>query len=446
MLKKVVIVYDAAATNFATIKREVIEPARRLTGLLVGKFVWQPVGFDENARRLKTFLQDGDLVVVAGGDGLASMAANAVLRSQREVTLAVLGYGLTNDISGITRLKRPVLYGDEYVGGIEEIIRRAEEGRTLEVFPLKIEVDGRLWRYALAHIDVGMLAASLASLDEVKKGKLGTMRRKLFGWWWLHRRETWLPEATLGEDVAKPAEDLAEEYVPDEPEPREPSTTKTATQIVLDLVSEPEPAVSSTPSVASVALAVESKSELKPEESPTETNLETADEESDYEMMITGELHGAQLRRARGGAGMLERLRALGGRLGRPHPRPMACAAAPVAPQSIEVGRLLSSRVTDILAVNSLSVGKSWRGGRFYKKPAVFRLGVLQQGSVFGKLKLAAVSRIWHIPGRKTQGKVEIAFLQPSEVFVQTDNAWRKLTEVSKIELSKADRSIRLVK
>lgn len=493
MLKKLVVVYDAGAASFPTIKKEIIEPARKLTGVLVGKFVWQPVGFGENARRLAQFLHDGDLVVVAGGDGLASMAANAVLLTRRDVTLAVVGYGLTHDISGLTRVKRPVLYGDEYVGGVEEILRKADEGKTLEVFPLQIKVNGKPWRYALAHASAGSLAASLQGLDEAPRKRFVGTKLRLFSWRMLHGREGRLPEATLKElpeeldggkediekvenlveaskpvEVAKTVEDVKEVKATEQV--GESKTTKPsikshdksdekvdrgADKQVLLLAGK------KTMAIMAENVATEAKDEAVVPEKVVETPEAVEDkmpvvvESMVCEMMILGELCGRKLRVSRGLAGVLERIGRMRWKFyNMRHGRTVACAVeadAEVAASraevaKVDVGRLLGARVTDLIVVNGLTMGKKWHGGRFYKKPVGFLVKAARLGGVLSEFKMSLVSRIWRIPGSKMKGRIELKFLESQDIYVETDNAWEKITGVETIEIGKSRRSVKMVK
>lgn len=495
MLRKLVVVYDAGAASIATIKKEIIEPARKMTGMLVGKFVWQPVGFNENARRLAQFLHDGDLVVVAGGDGLASMAMNAILRAQREVTLAVIGYGLTNDISGLTRVRRPVLYGDEYVGGIEEIIRKADEGKTLEVFPLKIRVNGRPWRYALAHASVGMMAAGLASLDEGKRKKsLTGAKWRIFGWWLSHKQLEWLPEATLKQlpananaeeiettdheenvlvpdgEVEKKDFDAPEVVSGEEAAVSGEEVVTTGEEAISDGKKDSGEESSSADDVSATEVAspepisVEAaSSEIVAGETVSlgDVSAETASpEEWKYEVMILGELSGRNLRVSRGLAGVRERISRLGWKFYNwRHGRTMACAVefdsdevtVSLPEQSathteVDAGRLLSPRVTDLVVVNGRTMARKWHGGRFYKRPEGFLVKTGRFGSLNGELGWSLAGRIWRIPGKKVKGKIELRFLEPQDVYLQTDNAWQKLTGVETIEISKSQRGVRVVR
>ena len=76
--------------------------------------------------------------------------------SGKDVTLGVLGYGNFNDVARMLKAKQPVKYGDEYIGGVSEIVERFEAGKVKEIYPLEAVVDGEHWRYAPCYITCGV--------------------------------------------------------------------------------------------------------------------------------------------------------------------------------------------------------------------------------------------------------------------------------------------------
>ena len=113
MLKKLIVVYNPRSSKHAAVAQEVLDPARKLSGWLVGKYEVKAAGLRENADELAKILNDGDLVIAAGGDGTAAMAVNGVMRSGKDVALGVLGYGNFNDLARMLKAKRAVEYGGE---------------------------------------------------------------------------------------------------------------------------------------------------------------------------------------------------------------------------------------------------------------------------------------------------------------------------------------------
>ena len=209
---RLILVLNPRSSQYVAVTREILEPARRLKGWTVGKFELDLGDVDDNARRLAGILQDGDLVMAAGGDGTATVALNGVMTAEgrseigdagqsgfgegvrKKVTLAVLGYGNFNDMARMLGVRRRE--------GLEEVVARFAQGETTEIYPLEALVNGKHWRYAAAYVTVGMLAASTAVFDtEPVRWKLRAGRPRLlfslwslFRWYVGNRRRDWLPE------------------------------------------------------------------------------------------------------------------------------------------------------------------------------------------------------------------------------------------------------------
>ena len=213
MAGRLILVLNPRSSQYAAVTREILEPARKLKGWTVGKFELDLGDVDENAARLAGILQDGDLVVAAGGDGTASVAVNGVMMAEegrsgggeagqsgvgegarKRVTLAALGYGNFNDTARMLGVRRRE--------GLEEVVARFAQGQTTEIYPLEALVNGKHWRYAAAYVTVGMLAASTAVFDtepvrwKLREGKprLIFSLWSLVKWYARHHRQDWLPE------------------------------------------------------------------------------------------------------------------------------------------------------------------------------------------------------------------------------------------------------------
>ena len=72
-MKRLIIVYSLRSSRYELFEREVLEPARKLKGWMVGKFEVREASVEENVRELVGQIRSGDLVVAAGGDGTAGM-------------------------------------------------------------------------------------------------------------------------------------------------------------------------------------------------------------------------------------------------------------------------------------------------------------------------------------------------------------------------------------
>lgn len=189
-MRRLFVVYNTTTSHAAEVKEAVLEPLRGLKGWMVGKFEVQAPTVEENAEALAKMLQDGDLVIAAGGDGTAVIAMNGVMRSGKEVTLGVLGYGNFNDVAR--------MLGAKEVG---EIIAKFEQGQTREIYPLEVLVNGRHWRYAPCYVTVGLLAEATQIFDEPKVRKsLETGKRgpifslwQAVKWYFRNKRKEFLP-------------------------------------------------------------------------------------------------------------------------------------------------------------------------------------------------------------------------------------------------------------
>lgn len=175
-MRKLILVYNPSSSHYGGVEEAVLAPARQLKGWMVGKYAVKPTNFDDNVQSLARLMEDGDLVVVAGGDGTASMAINGIMRSGKQVVLGVLGFGNFNDIAG--------MLGER---NLEGIISGYERGVLSEVYPLEVVVDGELWRYALGYFTIGMFAESTEIFDspKVRRKLQGGKKSRLFSIWQL---------------------------------------------------------------------------------------------------------------------------------------------------------------------------------------------------------------------------------------------------------------------
>ena len=92
-MRRLLVVYNPNSSNYVRVKNEVLERLPNISGFMIGKFVIEKAPFEDNVKRLKKVLEDGDVVLSAGGDATAAVSANAILESGKDVTLSVLPYG-----------------------------------------------------------------------------------------------------------------------------------------------------------------------------------------------------------------------------------------------------------------------------------------------------------------------------------------------------------------
>lgn len=189
-MKRLIVVYNPRSSKANRVRREVFGPARKLAGFLVGKYEVSPTDVDDNAEKLAKILEDGDLVVAAGGDGTTSIGVNGCLLSGKKVVFGVVPFGNFNDTA--------VTFGKLK---FEEIVEMFLRGKERRVYPLEILVDGRHFRYAISYMTIGMMAEATKVFDDRRVRKnLKKGRRKVFSyfelakWYFLNRKQEFLPD------------------------------------------------------------------------------------------------------------------------------------------------------------------------------------------------------------------------------------------------------------
>ncbi len=195
-MRKLLIVYNPRSSRAAEVEKEVLAPARELTGVMVGKYEVERTDVDKNAAKFAKLLKDGDLVLAAGGDATATIAANGILLSGRDASLAVLPYGNFNDLARTLKTK-----------SFEQVFENQKlEKSVRKLYPLEIIVDGKFFRYATCYVTIGMTAEAVEIYDrpEVRKKLKKNFGRKvgsyvsLANWYFKNRhRKHFLPEFSL---------------------------------------------------------------------------------------------------------------------------------------------------------------------------------------------------------------------------------------------------------
>lgn len=160
MTQRIIIAYNPRSSKHLRIRQEVIEPLQKKSGYAIGKFEVKSVPVNENAKALSKILVDDDLLIVAGGDGTATVGINAAMLTKAKITLGVLGYGNFNDFARMLQSKN-----------LEQILKDFEGKRTKILYPLEARLDGKLWRYAACYFTIGMFAESTEVFDAPKTRK-----------------------------------------------------------------------------------------------------------------------------------------------------------------------------------------------------------------------------------------------------------------------------------
>ena len=202
-MQRLFIVYNPRSTRAELIREEVLEPAKKLAGFLVGKFEVEQVPVVENAGKLAGLLADGDIVMTAGGDGTTEVGVNAIMASGKDVRLAVLPYGNFNDVARMFGMARfPEVLG----------------AKVVEAYPLECLVNGKHFQYAFGYFTAGMMADAARMLNRGKKrAHLRRNKNNTFfalssavKWYFKNKKRKFLPEAAFnGGDVCDATEYFA---------------------------------------------------------------------------------------------------------------------------------------------------------------------------------------------------------------------------------------------
>ena len=194
-MKRLLVVYNLKSSRFKDVEREVLVNLRNLNGYMIGKYEIQRIGVNKNAEQFAKLVEDGDLVLSVGGDATAVIAANGILKSGKSAKLAVLPYGNFNDLARTLGAKR-----------LDDVFN----GKTREMWPLEILVDGKHFRYATCYVTIGMTAEAVELFDDSKvrqnlqKGHKSSWRSyiSLARWYFKNRhKKVFLPEFKLNGEL-----------------------------------------------------------------------------------------------------------------------------------------------------------------------------------------------------------------------------------------------------
>ena len=218
-MNRIFVVYNPNSSRYSDVRKEVLDKLKNLKGYIVGKYEVEKTDVDKNAEKFSKVLKDGDLVISAGGDATGIIASNAILKSGKAATLAVLPYGNFNDLSrtlGTKTLEDVLGAGGRnlsfegpktWPSGPErpEKDRFGQDPRQ-KLYPLEIYVDGKFFRYATCYVTIGMMGEAVKLYDTKKMrkklktnfGRKVTSYTALASWYFKNRhKKVFLPEFKL---------------------------------------------------------------------------------------------------------------------------------------------------------------------------------------------------------------------------------------------------------
>lgn len=202
-MQRILIIYNPRSSRFKDVRHDILDvlmnPDRMrdidLSSVMVGKFEVENTNVDENAVKLAKIIRDDDFLISVGGDATAVIAANGILLSKKDATLAVLPYGNFNDLARTLRTRK---------------LKDVFNSKVSELWPLEILVDGKHFRYATCYTTIGMTADAVDLFDgkkvrkSLQKGRRSSWRSyiNLAKWYFKNRhKKTFLPQFKLNGEL-----------------------------------------------------------------------------------------------------------------------------------------------------------------------------------------------------------------------------------------------------
>ncbi|MDB5187454.1 MAG: Lipid kinase, YegS/Rv2252/BmrU family [Candidatus Saccharibacteria bacterium] len=156
--ERLVVIHNTKSSRAANVERGVFD---RLAdgGMRPTRFLTPSPHAADNIDAIAHFVQSGDTVLSAAGDGTANAVINGLLESNHEgVTAGFLGYGNFNDVP------RTMNHGDARRDPLTLLSSR----KTVELNPLSVTKNGEHWRYAALYATLGWTAVAAAEFDSPK--------------------------------------------------------------------------------------------------------------------------------------------------------------------------------------------------------------------------------------------------------------------------------------
>lgn len=204
MTKRVVFIHNPKSSLAQAVEDQVMRPlAFIFPDGNVHEHVISHDQFEDSVSAIENDLKHGDLVVAAGGDGTATITANAILNSNLDdITVGFLGFGNFNDISSS-------LMGKKDRSDVHKLI--ANYTKTIKVYPLEVIVNGEFFRYGVSYVTLGLVAGSVLEFEKSKKrqklqeGKTNRLSSAmtLAPYYLKHKNKKKLPRYTSGGTIVE---------------------------------------------------------------------------------------------------------------------------------------------------------------------------------------------------------------------------------------------------
>lgn len=171
--ERTLIVINPAATGAGRVERDVTNPLLD-SGITHDTFITPSPNYDDNVEAFGESIRDGDLLVIAAGDGTVAQATEAIVRSQaKDVRVAALPFGGFVDLApkkaGILDIVGPDADTEEY---------------QRQLLSVHFDNETEPWRYANAYLGIGRLASIASSFGTPEsrdrlRGRTGPSKRTL---------------------------------------------------------------------------------------------------------------------------------------------------------------------------------------------------------------------------------------------------------------------------
>ena len=170
MKKNLTLVVNPRSSGFELIRKKILPflDETHFEKSSFKTFEIQPTSPMENAHEMAKGLEDGDVILVAGGDGTAHIAANAVaISGKKNIKIKFTGFGNFNDYAHSFSKNS----GKAAVQSFETLKVQAK------IRPIELKINGEFFRYAPLYATVG-LTAEMAEIFE--GGRIRKVLKKVY--------------------------------------------------------------------------------------------------------------------------------------------------------------------------------------------------------------------------------------------------------------------------
>lgn len=161
MKTRLILVINPRSSGFAKVHEKIIRHVNELNIPKNNQITYEiePTSPLENAEKIAKILKSGDVILVAGGDGTAHIATNAIVFSEKEnIKIKYAGFGNFNDYAHS-------FSKNNHKACVDAI---QHEKCVAQFKPLKIYVNDKFYRLAPLYMTIG-LTAEIAEIFEHPK-------------------------------------------------------------------------------------------------------------------------------------------------------------------------------------------------------------------------------------------------------------------------------------